>query len=64
MTRALYREGELALMLRAGTGNTAGNYLPLLGSKLHEALLILVIDVDIAALAEPAGFSLLYFFYW
>ncbi len=64
MTRALYRERKLTLMLRAGSCDPTGNDLPLLGGKFNEAFVILVIDVDIAALAKPADFSLLYFFYW
>ena len=63
MPGALNRERELALMLRTGSGYPAGNDLSLLGSELHEALLILVVDIDFTALAEPADFSFLDFFY-
>ncbi len=63
MTCTLDSERELALMLRTGSGHPPGDYLPLLGGKLHEALLVLIIDIDLAALTEPADFSLLDFFY-
>ena len=63
MTCTLYRERELALMLRAGPCYPAGNDFPLLGGKLHEAFLVLVVNIDIAAFAEPADFSFLDFFY-
>ena len=50
-------------MLRAGPCYPAGNDFPLLGGKLHEAFLVLVVNIDIAAFAEPADFSFLDFFY-
>jgi hypothetical protein len=64
VTRAFNRKRQLALMLRAGSRYAAGDNLPLLRSELHEALIIFVIDVNIAALAEPAAFSSFDFFYW
>ncbi len=64
MTCTFYRERELTLMLCAGPCYTTGNDLALFGGELHQALFILVIDVYIAALAEPADFPLLDFFYW
>lgn len=64
MTRAFDRKRKLALVFRAGSRYPAWNNFSLLGCKLNETPIVFVIDVNISAFAEPANFSLLYFFYW
>ncbi len=64
MTRSLYRKCKLTLVFCACSGNSSGNDLSLFGSEFDQTFVVFVVDVDIAALAEPADLSLLYFFYW
>ena len=64
MARAFDRQRELTLVLRARACYTTRDNLPLLRRELNQPLVVLVIDIYVAILAEPADFSLLDFFYW
>ena len=56
MTRTLDRSGQLTLMSRAGTGNTAGQDLASLGHVTAETRDILVVDMLYFIYAEAANF--------
>ena len=54
MPRALDGDNELTLMPGACSRDTAGNDLSLFGDAAHEALFVLIIDVDVFRFAETA----------
>jgi len=54
MPCSLDRLHQLALVFGARTGNTLGNYFPLLGDETVQFFFVLVIDVDFFRVAETA----------
>src|SRR5689334_21247941 len=54
VTRALDRLHQLALVSRAGAGDSLGNNLSLLRNEPYQPLLVLVIDIDLVVFTKPA----------